>query len=168
MVSSQPFRHVRTIHSCSSSSVREEGELVMPRPGSPPGRVSGLGWCQVDVADRMEAGARRRAVLSWVPAQYDIHLGRPCNSWSRPYSLGFSFWTLQRTHGSSRGPTLSLCSGPFGGEWRGEAGGPAGPHVFISLNSVLGIMPFCGQTNRLGGPVICPQSWGKHVGEPKT
>ena len=136
------------------------GGVVTPRPGSPPGRVSGLGWRQVDVADRMEAGARCRAVLSCVPAQHDIHLGCPCDSWSRPYSLGFSFWTLQRTHGSSRGPTLSLCSGPFGGEW--------GPHVFISLNSILGIMPFCGQTNRLGGPVVCPQSWGKHVGEPRT
>lgn len=134
-----------------------------PRQGFRTGVVS-----EVDVADRMEAGAHRWAVLSWAPPQYDIHLGRPCDSWSRPYSLGFSFWTLQRTHGSSRGPTLSLCSGPFSGEWRGEAGGPAGPHVFISLNSILGIMPFCGQTNRLGGPVVCPQSWDKHMGEPRT
>ena len=25
---------------------KEEGEPVMPHAGSPPGRVSGLGWCQ--------------------------------------------------------------------------------------------------------------------------
>lgn len=93
-----------------------------PRQGFRTGVVS-----EVDVADRMEAGAHRWAVLSWAPPQYDIHLGRPCDSWSRPYSLGFSFWTLQRTHGSSRGPTLSLCSGPFSGEWRGESWGPCRP-----------------------------------------
>ena len=29
--SSELFRHVRVIHSCSSSSVREEEELVVPR-----------------------------------------------------------------------------------------------------------------------------------------
>lgn len=51
---------------------------------------------------------------------------------------------------------------------REEKLGPCRPLRVYLLSSVLGATPFCGQTSRLGGQVVCPQPWDKHVGEPRT